>query len=49
MLCLLIGVCGYTITVISEGDRRMEFYYQGTVEFYKELWYLFGAIEEPVE
>ena len=24
-----------------------EIYYQGTIEFYKELWYLFGAIEEP--
>ena len=25
----------------------LEIYYQGTVEFYRELWYLFGAIEEP--
>jgi len=25
-----------------------EIFYQGTVEFYRELWYLFGAIEEPV-
>ena len=24
----------------------LEIYYQGTVEFYRELWYLFGAIEE---
>jgi len=24
-----------------------EIFYQGTVEFYRELWYLFGAIEEP--
>ena len=24
----------------------MEIFYQGTVEFYKELWKLFGAIEE---
>ena len=26
-----------------------EFYYQGSVAFYRELWYLFGAIEEPAE
>lgn len=26
-----------------------EFYYQGTVEFYRELWYLFGAVEELAE
>lgn len=26
-----------------------EFYYQGTTEFYREMWYLFGAIEEPAE
>ena len=24
-----------------------EIFYQGTVDFYRELWYLFGAIEEP--
>lgn len=26
-----------------------EIYYQDTIEFYKELCYLFGAIEEPTE
>ena len=26
-----------------------EVYYQGTTEFYRELWYLFGALEEPTE
>ena len=26
-----------------------EIYYQGTIEFYKELCYLFGAMEEPTE
>lgn len=26
-----------------------EVYYQGTIEFYRELWYLFGAVEEPIE
>ena len=26
-----------------------EIYYQGTTEFYREMWYLFGAIEEPAE
>lgn len=27
----------------------IETYYQGTVEFYKQLWILFGALEEDVE
>ena len=26
-----------------------EIFYQGTVEFYKELWILFGALEEEEE